>query len=101
MKPTEITPQLIDALEEISLMTHLPLEQRLVDTALWYYRNRPRIAQENLPKRLEFAEKSLEIIIEMFALTVQRLQRAEGRPKSSSLWLPAGMEAKGDIRRFG
>ena len=96
-----ITENLIKELEELSSRSELPLERRLVDTAIWFHRNRDRIPRENLPKRLDFLEKTLDIFLELTALTVDRVQQAEGRPKSRSLWLPSGVSVEGDVRRFG
>ena len=89
---SEINDSLIRKLEEISTETHLPLEQRLIDTAIWYHKNRERIPSENLKSRLDFTEKAFDIMLEMIAMLVNRMQLAEGRPKSRSLWMPNGMK---------
>ena len=97
-----VTPQLIDALDELAASgAHFPLERRLLDTAVWFHRNKPRLAKENVLGRLDFYEKTCDILIELAALACQRLQHVEGRPKSQSLWLPKGVEAKGSMKRFG
>lgn len=95
----EITERLICELEEISVANHLPLERRLIDTAIWFHRNRHHLGGVDVPRRLEFLEKTLDIFMEIFALTLQRLQQAEGRQKSENLWLPRGMSGMG--RSFG
>jgi hypothetical protein len=94
----EITEQLINELENTAGAGHLPLEQRLIDTAIWFHRNRHRIADQDIPRRMDFQEKVLDIFMELFALTVQRMQQVEGRSKSERLWLPTGMNGGG--RRF-
>lgn len=96
------TPQLIDKLDEIlNTGGHLPLEKRLIDTAIWFHRNKPRLAKENVLGRLEFYEKTSDILIELVALLTERLQGAEGMQKHASLWLPKGMNGRGDVTRFG
>lgn len=90
---------LIKKAEEISARTELPYERRLVDTAVWFIKNKDRIPREDLPKRCDFLEKTLEITLELFALSLDRQHKIEGR--SQSLWLPNGMKVSGDLTRFG
>ena len=97
---TEITDSLIKQLEEISTDTLRPLERRLTDTAVWFYKNKDLIPRENLTARVDFLESTISVFLEMVAMSVDRLQVAEGRQKSESLWLPQGVEVKGDMRRF-
>ena len=87
---TEITKELIDKLEAIHGETHLPLEKRLIDTAVWYHRNKDRIPPHDLQKRMDFMTKAFDIQLELTAMLVDRMQKAEGRVKSNSLWLPRG-----------
>jgi|TARA_R110000824_G_scaffold11785_7_gene51755 hypothetical protein len=99
---TEITNELINKLEQISDSTHLPLEQRLMDTAIWFHRNKDEIS--DIPKKVEFLTKTLDIFLELTAMIVDRQQQVEGRRKSAALWLPRGMEARdanGKVVDFG
>ena len=95
------TEQLINKLEHLSEDNELPLERRLINTAVWFHRNKDRIPPEALDKKIEFMEKSMDIMIELFALTVERMQKVESHGTSASLWLPNGISMKGDIRGFG
>jgi|TARA_R100001530_G_scaffold30051_1_gene23611 hypothetical protein len=95
----DVTKELIDRLEKINTETHLPLERRLIDTAVWYHKNKDRIPRSNIEKRLEFLEKSFDIMIELMAMSVERHQNVEGH--SNNLWLPQGMSMMGDIKEFG
>ena len=88
MKSSSITESLLKELEEISGKTHLPLEQRLMDTAIWFHRNQERFS-DDIPKRVELLSKTFDIFLEMMALAVQRMQRIEGR--STSLYTPRGV----------
>jgi len=90
----DMTNELIGKLESISNSTHLPLEQRLMDTAIWFHRNKDSIS--DIPKKVEFLTKALDIFIELTAMIVDRQQQVEGRRKSASLWLPRGMKATDD-----
>ena len=90
----EITEQLINDLEKMASNGMLPLERRLCDTAVWFHRNRHHVPREDLAKRLDFLEKTLDIFLEMFALTLERMQKTEGRNKSEQLWLPNGMRVR-------
>lgn len=91
---TTITSQLLAQLEELQHNTNLPFEKRLIHTAIWYHKNKSRIPRENLANRLDFLEKTLDITLELFAMSLERLQLNEGRPKSANLWLPSGMTFK-------
>jgi hypothetical protein len=97
---TVITDGLIKKLEQISTDTHLPLEKRLIDTAVWYHKNKDTIPKSNVEKRVEFLEKTFDIFLELIAMQVERTQRVEGYG-SDSLWLPKGMNYSGDLKDFG
>ena len=84
------TEAMLKRLEQIDAQAHLPLERRLIETAVWHHRNAPRIPAEDLKKRAEFAERNCDIILEILAMVVERLQDLEGRHAGSSLWLPRG-----------
>ena len=83
-----VTEQLLCDLEKLTAVKMLPLERRLCDTAVWFHRNRGDVPRDNLAKRLDFSEKTLDIFIELVAMLVERLQGLEGHGKSESLWLP-------------
>lgn len=97
----EISESLIKQLKEMSQNHLLPLERRLADTAVWFHENKDRIPRENLAARVDFLFKSVDIFIELLAMTAKRMQEVEGRPKSSSLFIPRGVDVKGDVRHFG
>lgn len=75
------------------------LEQRLADTAAWFFANKDRIPRDNLASRQLFLEKTCWLLIEINALLTDRLHKVEG--KSETLWLPRGLNAQGDVRKFG
>ena len=87
---SEMTKQLLDKLEQMSTETAGPLEKRLIDTALWFHKNKDRIPRNNVEARCDFLMKTLDIHLELVALLVQRLERVEGR-RHSPLWTPAGI----------
>jgi len=87
---------MIKRLEEIAERTDLPYEKRLMETALWFHKNKDHIPREAVDKRCDFLEKTLDCVLEMLAMSLQRMQEAEGRASSSSLWLPNGMKIGGD-----
>jgi hypothetical protein len=90
---------LIKQLEDVAGRTDLPLERRLVDTAVWFHKNKGRIPAENLGKRVDFMEKTLDIMLELVALSIERIHKTEGR--HSALYLPSGMSMRGDLKKFG
>lgn len=78
-------------------MGNRPLEQRLADLTVWFYRNRAAIPPDNLHLRLKLAEDAFWIMLEVIALTMDRLQELEHRGKSKHLWLPNGIKVEGDL----
>ena len=72
-----------------------PLERRMADLAIWYYKNAHFMPKENLKARVDFLDKSFWIMLEVNALLLERLHAVEG---SKSLFLPSGMKMDG--RRF-
>ena len=78
----------VKELEKIAKKVHLPLEKHLLNTAVWFHKNKGRIPDENLKERVAFLEKSLDIFLDLAALTMQRIQRVEQRPKSSPIFIP-------------
>jgi len=78
-------------------MGNRPLEQRLADLTVWFYRNRKAVAPENLHLRQKLTEDALWIMLEVIALTMDRLQEVEHKGKSERLWLPNGIKVEGDL----
>lgn len=91
--------QLIDELTHNAVVSQDLAEQRLADTAAWFFANKDRIPRDNLASRQAFLEKTCWLLIEINALLLDRLHKAEG--KSDTLWLPRGLNAQGDVRKFG
>ena len=78
-------------------MGNRPLERRLADLTVWFYRNRKSISPDNLHLRLKLAEDALWIMLEVIALTMDRLQELEHRGKSEHLWIPNGITVESDL----
>jgi hypothetical protein len=78
-------------------MGNRPLEQRLADLTVWFYRNRKSIPSENLHLRQKLSEDALWIMLEVVALTMDRLQELEHRGRSEKLWIPNGIKVEGDL----
>lgn len=97
---SEMTTQMLDQLDKMSTETAMPLEKRLVDMAVWFHRNKDRLARNNVEQRCDFLTKSLDIHLELVALLVQRLEKAEGR-RTSPLWLPAGIKDNSTGKVYG
>lgn len=76
------------------------LEQRLADTAAWFFANKDRIPLDNLASKQKFLEKAVWLLIEISALQAARIHELEGG-KGGLLWLPRGMQVNGDVRKFG
>ena len=75
-----------------------PLERRLADTAIWFYQNKGRIPMDNLAAKQAFLEQAFWIQVEINALLLERIREMGG---SQGLWLPKGLDVKGDLRSFG
>jgi hypothetical protein len=83
---------LITAMEHALETAEAPFDRRLLETGIWYYKNAQRIPEENLKGRLELQEKTNEIVLEMFAMVLERIRKAEGR--SNVLFTPKGLDIK-------
>lgn len=78
-----------------------PLEQRLADLTVWYYRNKGDIPIDNLAAKAAFMEKTIWILLEVCALQVERLHELEHRDRAKGLYLPRGVSVAGDVKKFG
>lgn len=94
------TDSLLKELEDRAQDITRPFERRLVDTAVWFHKNKDRMPRENLKARIDFLETALDIFIELTAMSMDRLHEVEGRGKSK-LWLPTGMAMSGSVKNFG
>lgn len=86
---------MIRELEEIAGRTNLPLERRLMDTAVWFHKNWPTMDEGDVYRRIQFLGKALDIMIEMNAMLIERLHEAEQRRRSPSLYTPRGLALVG------
>lgn len=91
--------QLIDELVHNADVSKQLCEQRLADTAAWFFSNKDRMPLDNLASRMDFVFKTCWLLIEMNALLLERVHELEGG--KSTLWLPKGMNAKGSMKHFG
>lgn len=82
---------LLKDLESIATNGAQPFEKRLVDTAVWFHKNLDRIPKDNLSARMDFLEKSMDITLELLAMSLERIHSTENRQASERLWLPRGM----------
>lgn len=85
--------RLINELMHNAKVAEKPLEQRLADTAAWFFHNKDRIPLDNLASKQRFLEKTCWLLIEICALQADRIHKLEGG--SGTLWLPRGMLADG------
>lgn len=77
-----------------------PMERRLADLTLWFYKNIDDIPRDNLAGRQAFLEKTLEISFEAMALMLERIHELEAK-RGGGLWMPKGVAVEGDLRKFG
>lgn len=73
-------------------------DQKLEDLAKWYYEHRPIVQQYDLTKRIEFLETVIHNFLYLQTFVAEDIQKIEGR---SHLWMPNGVQASGDMKRFG
>lgn len=91
--------QLINELCYNAQHAEKPLEQRLADTAAWFFSRKDDLSRDNLASRQDFLEKTCWLLIEICALQTDRIHKLEGN--KAGLWLPAGIQVTGDVRKFG
>ena len=78
-----------------------PLEKRLADLTVWFYRNRHNIPLDNLAAKQKFLETALWTSLEVNALLLERLHELEASKNGSNLWLPREVQIEGELSRFG
>ena len=75
------------------------LDKELEDWYKWWNYNKSLIPPDNLKDRMEFAEKSLEGLLRLLITTSEDLYAVEGVRRK--LYMPTGINVRGDVRRFG
>lgn len=93
MKTSDPEVLIRELYDNASVSGQQPLERRLAELTMWYYKNKKRISPENLPAKVAFLEKALWISLEVTALAVERLHSAKGG--ASRLWVPNGIKVDG------
>lgn len=73
-------------------------EHELRDFFQWYTYHKGTIPPKDLEKRVLFLETSITNLSKVMAGIIEELQEKRG---SKHLWLPNGIEIKGDVRRLG
>ena len=73
------------------------LERRLADVSVWFYKNHKQLETDNLAARQRFLEKGFWCLLEINALTLERIRKMGA---SSGLWLPKGLMMQGDVKNF-
>lgn len=73
------------------------LERRLADVSVWFYKNHKGLDTDNLAARQRFLEKGFWCLLEINALTLERMRKMGA---SSGLWLPKGLMMEGDVMKF-
>jgi hypothetical protein len=75
-----------------------PLEQRMADLSVWFYKNVDHIPRDNLAARQLFMEKAMWTMMEIQALLLERIRETTG---SKGLFIPRGINVEGNVREFG
>lgn len=55
------------------------LDREAVDIGVWYVNNKNRIPTNNLEARLNFLEKTLDVLINIILLSTKDIKNLEGR----------------------
>lgn len=76
-------------------------EERLAEWAVWFHENKRRIPVDNLKAQNLFLLKAVDGCLEMLARTLKDVQILEERNPLNKLWLPQGVDIKGDVTKFG
>lgn len=93
--------QIIEELIHNAKVAGKPLERRLADLTVWFYKNKDGISRDNLAARQAFLEKAFWIMLEVNAMLTERVRELEGKRPGAHLWLPKGVTMNGDAREFG
>lgn len=78
------------------------MERRITEWATWYHANKKRIPPENLKKRCDFLELSIDGLLELLAIATKDIQNIEHRRGQKRLILPQGttLTPDGKVARF-
>ena len=90
-----------ELLYNVQVSGNRPMERRLADLTLWFYKNKKDIPLDNLASKAAFLEKTIWILLEVLALQAERLHEMENRGRSSNLYLPKGVRVEGDVKKYG
>jgi hypothetical protein len=73
-------------------------EVKLGEWIQWYDFNRNNSG--DVLQQIRFLKRSVDGLMSCLALAAQEIRKAQGRPVSHHLWLPAGMTASGSMHHF-
>ena len=74
-------------------------DKQLDDFFKWYNFHKEQIPRDNLTRRMDFYDKMLANMFLLLKIAAEDLEMLEGPRRQ--LWLPSGMEVKGDVTKFG
>jgi hypothetical protein len=80
------------------MRTIMAAEHELREFFEWYVHHKGTIPPHDLPKRIEFLETTITNMAKVMAGMVEELQERRG---SRHLWIPNGVEIRGDLSRRG
>jgi len=73
---------------------------KLADVGVWYKNNRPRHPEGQ--QQIRFLLKMNDCLLELLAIACGDINELEGTPKrSSALWTPNSLNARGDMKKYG
>lgn len=83
-------------------MTDL-VERRFAEIIKWYEYNKNLVPKENVIKKQEFLQKTIDCQFELMVLMLENIRTLEFKTGSRSerLYLPTGITVGGDLTRFG
>jgi hypothetical protein len=73
-------------------------EHELRDFFQWYTHHRGTIPPKDIEKRIQFLETTITNMAKVMAGMVEEIQERRG---SKHLWIPKGVEIRGDLGRRG
>lgn len=72
--------RVMDRLEAAAKNADGPLEERIANSAVWWYKNKGLIPRDNLTKRLDFQEEMITLLFDILVMVTER-QNVQGASK--------------------
>lgn len=76
-----------------------PFDEKLDEWVQWYGYHRDNGG--DVHQQIRFLKRSMDGALQLLCMASEEIRKAQGRPRSASLWLPSGLSSRGSMAHFG